>query len=140
MHFHLADDLMEYGLMSKKDLTEQEIRTRYITPAIRDAKWPPNQIREEVHITNGQIHPRGQVAPRGKRKFADYVLYHHNHPLALCDALAAEVASVEEVRARLLQKETAHYAKWRDTVAEMMADPRSSVKYDNVFPDDPAWG
>jgi autoinducer 2-degrading protein len=37
-------------------------------------------------------------------------------------------------------KETAHYQTWRDTVAEMMAEPRSSVKYDNVFPDDPAWG
>jgi quinol monooxygenase YgiN len=37
-------------------------------------------------------------------------------------------------------KETAHYAKWRDTVAEMMAEPRSSVKYDNVFPDDEGWG
>ncbi len=37
-------------------------------------------------------------------------------------------------------KETAHYAKWRDTVAEMMAEPRSSVKYDNVFPDDQGWG
>ncbi len=37
-------------------------------------------------------------------------------------------------------KETAHYAKWRDTVAEMMAEPRSSVKYGNVFPDDQGWG
>jgi quinol monooxygenase YgiN len=37
-------------------------------------------------------------------------------------------------------KETAHYAKWRDTVAEMMAEPRSSFKYDNVFPDDGEWG
>jgi autoinducer 2-degrading protein len=37
-------------------------------------------------------------------------------------------------------KKTAHYAKWRDTVADMMAEPRSSVKYDNVFPDDPGWG
>ena len=37
-------------------------------------------------------------------------------------------------------KETAHYQKWRDTVEEMMAEPRSSVKYDNVFPDDPGWG
>ena len=33
-------------------------------------------------------------------------------------------------------KETAHYQKWRDTVAEMMAEPRSSVKYANVFPTD----
>ena len=33
-------------------------------------------------------------------------------------------------------KETGHYQKWRDTVAEMMAEPRSSVKYDNIFPKD----
>ena len=37
-------------------------------------------------------------------------------------------------------KETAHYAKWRDTVADMMAEPRSSIKYDNVFPDEQGWG
>jgi len=36
-------------------------------------------------------------------------------------------------------KETAHYAKWRDTVASMMAEPRSSVKFTNVFPNDPEW-
>ena len=37
-------------------------------------------------------------------------------------------------------KETAHYQTWRDTVAEMMAEPRRAVKYGNVFPDDPGWG
>ena len=37
-------------------------------------------------------------------------------------------------------KETAHYQTWRDTVAEMMAEPRSSVRYDNVYPDDEGWG
>jgi autoinducer 2-degrading protein len=37
-------------------------------------------------------------------------------------------------------KETTHYQTWRDAVAEMMAEPRSSVKYDNVFPDDKGWG
>ncbi len=36
-------------------------------------------------------------------------------------------------------KETAHYQKWRDTVAEMMAEPRTSVKYANVFPDEQGW-
>jgi autoinducer 2-degrading protein len=36
-------------------------------------------------------------------------------------------------------KETAHYAAWRDTVAEMMAEPRSAVKYGNVFPDESGW-
>jgi quinol monooxygenase YgiN len=37
-------------------------------------------------------------------------------------------------------KETAHYAAWRDTVADMMAEPRYSLKFDNVFPDDRGWG
>ena len=37
-------------------------------------------------------------------------------------------------------KETAHYQTWRDRVAEMMAESRSSVKYANVFPDDEGWG
>jgi quinol monooxygenase YgiN len=37
-------------------------------------------------------------------------------------------------------KETSHYQKWRDTVAEMMAEPRSAIKYTNVFPDDQGWG
>jgi quinol monooxygenase YgiN len=36
-------------------------------------------------------------------------------------------------------KETAHYQKWRDTVADMMAEPRSSIKYINVFPDEAGW-
>ena len=36
-------------------------------------------------------------------------------------------------------KETAHYARWRDTVAEMMAEPRQGIKYTNVFPSDDNW-
>ncbi len=36
-------------------------------------------------------------------------------------------------------KETAHYQKWRDAVAEMMAEPRSSIKYANVSPGDEGW-
>lgn len=36
-------------------------------------------------------------------------------------------------------KETAHYQAWRDRVAGMMAEPRASVKYSNVFPDDSGW-
>ena len=36
-------------------------------------------------------------------------------------------------------KETAHYTRWRDTVAEMMAEPRQGIKYGNVFPDDENW-
>ena len=36
-------------------------------------------------------------------------------------------------------KETAHYQKWRDTVAEMMAEPRSAIKYANIFPNEQGW-
>lgn len=36
-------------------------------------------------------------------------------------------------------KETAHYLKWRDTVADMMAEPRKGVRYTNVFPGDEGW-
>jgi quinol monooxygenase YgiN len=43
------------------------------------------------------------------------------------------------VEAPVRHKETAHYAKWRDAVAPMMAEARSSVKYSNVFPDDTGW-
>jgi quinol monooxygenase YgiN len=39
----------------------------------------------------------------------------------------------------LKHKDTAHYATWRDAVAPMMAEPRTSVKYSNVFPDDRGW-
>jgi len=45
-----------------------------------------------------------------------------------------EVYRTSDAPAR--HKETAHYQKWRDTVADMMAEPRTSVKYTNVFPDE----
>lgn len=44
------------------------------------------------------------------------------------------------VEAAAEHKQTAHYQRWRDTVAGMMAEPRTSVKYANVFPDDAGWG
>lgn len=44
-----------------------------------------------------------------------------------------------DAAAAAAHKETAHYPAWRDTVAPMMAEPRQSVKFDNVFPDDGDW-
>lgn len=41
--------------------------------------------------------------------------------------------------AQAAHKETAHYARWRDTVAEMMAEPRQGIKYTNIFPSDENW-
>ena len=46
----------------------------------------------------------------------------------------------ETPEAAAAHKETAHYAAWRDTVADMMAEPRSSIKCANVYPDDEGWG
>ncbi|MGZ9164076.1 MAG: putative quinol monooxygenase [Anaerolineales bacterium] len=43
------------------------------------------------------------------------------------------------VDAPAAHKETAHYARWRDTVTEMMVEPRQGVKYVNAFPDDANW-
>lgn len=37
-------------------------------------------------------------------------------------------------------KETAHYKKWRETVAGMMAEPRSSIKFSDIFPNEEGWG
>ena len=41
--------------------------------------------------------------------------------------------------ATALHKETAHYKTWRDAVADMMAEPRTSAKYANLFPEDAGW-
>ena len=49
------------------------------------------------------------------------------------------VEAYRTVEATSQHKETAHYKAWRDTVADMMAEPRSSVKYANVFPEDERW-
>ena len=43
------------------------------------------------------------------------------------------------VEATVQHKESAHYARWRDTVNDMMAEPRYAIKYDNIFPNDNGW-
>ncbi len=50
------------------------------------------------------------------------------------------VEAYRDEDATLRHKETAHYATWRDAVAEMMAEPRRSAKHVNCFPDDNGWG
>ncbi len=73
--------------MSKKHLTEQEVRTQFITPAIQKAGWAAKQIREDYAITAGRIIARGGVYSRAKAKRADYVLFYKAHiPLAVVEA------------------------------------------------------
>src|SRR5258705_1617386 len=74
--------------MNKKTLSERDICTKFITPALRQAGWDEMlQIREEVSFTKGRIIVRGKLVSRGKAKRADYVLYYKpNIPLALIEA------------------------------------------------------
>ena len=75
----------DQALVNKKDLSERDICTKFITPAIRDVKWSEMQFYEE--FTLGKIHVRGKSVGRGKRKRADYVLfYQRNLPLAIIEA------------------------------------------------------
>jgi type I restriction enzyme, R subunit len=74
--------------IDKSDRTEAEIRTLYITPAIKAAGWDfATQVREEFYLTDGRIVVRGRLHTRGKRKFCDYVLCHKpNIPIAIVEA------------------------------------------------------
>ena len=74
--------------MNKKALTERDICTKYITPALKQAGWDEfSQIREEVSFTKGRIIVRGRLVTRGKAKRADYILYYKpSIPLALIEA------------------------------------------------------
>jgi type I restriction enzyme R subunit len=74
--------------MDKRSLSERDICTKFITPALRHAGWDEIlHIREEWGFTNGRIIVRGKLVTRGQRKRADYVLYYKpNIPIALIEA------------------------------------------------------
>jgi hypothetical protein len=74
--------------MDKRTLSERDICTTFITPALRRAGWDEMlQIREEVGFTKGRIIVRGKLVTRGQAKRADYILYFKpNIPLALIEA------------------------------------------------------
>ena len=72
----------------RKSLSERDICTKYITPALKQAGWDvQTQIREEVTFTAGRVIVRGRLVSRGEKKRADYLLYHKpNLPLAVIEA------------------------------------------------------
>lgn len=75
-------------MLNKRSLSERDICTKFITPAVKMAGWDEmTQIREEVGFTKGRIIVRGKMVSRGQGKRADYVLYYKpNIPLALIEA------------------------------------------------------
>jgi len=74
--------------MDKKQFSERDICTKYITPALECAGWDiENQVREEFSLTNGRIIVRGKLHTRAKNKRADYVLFYKpNVPIAIIEA------------------------------------------------------
>ena len=74
--------------LNKKSLSERDICSKFITPALVSAKWDlMSQIREEVSFTKGRVIVRGQLSARGEPKRADYLLYlKPGIPLAVIEA------------------------------------------------------
>lgn len=75
-------------MLDKKSLSERDICTKFITPAIENAGWDKiTQFLEEVYFTDGKIYVRGKLHSRGKAKRADYILYYKpNIPIAIIEA------------------------------------------------------
>lgn len=73
-------------ILDKKQMTEEDIKLQYITPAIQ-AKWGLDRITMETKITDGRINLKGNIVIREKPKKADYVLYlNKNKPIAIVEA------------------------------------------------------
>ena len=75
-------------MASKKTLSERDICTQFILPALKKAGWNiETQVREEVSFTDGRIYVKGDKTTRGKRKRADFILYYKpNIPIAIIEA------------------------------------------------------
>ena len=73
-------------ILSKKEMTEEDIKLQYITPAVT-SKWSRSKITMETPITDGQISLKGNFVFRKRPKKADYILYLCvNHPIAIIEA------------------------------------------------------
>jgi len=72
---------------NKKSLSERDICSKFITPAIQRAEWDLlTQVREEVTLTPGRVMVKGRLASRKKGRRADYILFHENVPVAIIEA------------------------------------------------------
>ena len=85
-------------MISKKELSEEDIKLKYITPAIQKSNWDiQNQVRCEYYYTAGKMNVRENVAIRDKRNFVDYLLsYKANIPIAIIEAKDNNVTEVNK--------------------------------------------
>lgn len=73
-------------ILSKKEMSEEDIKLQYITPAIT-SKWDRGEITMETQVTDGKINLKGNFVFREKPKRADYILYlNANNPIAIIEA------------------------------------------------------
>jgi type I restriction enzyme R subunit len=74
-------------MFNKKLLSERDICTKFISPAIEKAGWNKHiHFLEEVNITAGKILVKGSLTTRAKNKRADYILYYKDNPVAIIEA------------------------------------------------------
>lgn len=74
-------------MIDKKSLSERDICSKFISPALKNAGWDLiTQVLEEVSFTDGKIYVRGKMTARGERKRADYLLYYQDNPIAIIEA------------------------------------------------------
>jgi quinol monooxygenase YgiN len=91
----------------------------------------PDQV--EAFVAATRLNAQNSVQEPGVARFD--VIQQQDVPTRF---VLVEVYRTPEATAA--HKETAHYQAWRDTVAEMMAEPRTSLKYAPIFPDEAGWG
>src|SRR5699024_1790833 len=88
LFFSLSKEKVGGCKLSKKQLSEEDIKARYITPSVTNAGWDiHSQVRLEYAFTAGRIIVRGNMTARGSKKRADYLLsYKNNLSLAINEA------------------------------------------------------
>jgi type I restriction enzyme R subunit len=118
-------------MIDKKKLSERDICTKFITPAIQNAGWNLHtQVLEEVSFTDGKIYVRGKLTARGERKRADYLLYYQDNPIAIIEAKDNK----HSVRAGIQQ--ALNYARILDIPSVFSSNGDGFVYHDRTINDD----
>jgi type I restriction enzyme, R subunit len=123
--------LKSFRMIDKKKLSERDICTKFITPAIHNAGWNlQTQVLEEVSFTDGKIYVRGKLTARGERKRADYLLYYQDNPIAIIEAKDNK----HSVRAGIQQ--ALNYARILDIPSVFSSNGDGFVYHDRTVNDD----
>ena len=126
--------------MDKHELSERDVCTKFITPAIQRAGWTQNQFREEVTLTEGRVVVRGKLAARvrnpeakGGPKRADYVLYvRPNLPIAVVEAKQARFSVGQGMQQALA------YAEMLDVPIAISSNGKGFLLHDRTGLTEPA--